>query len=130
MNLGLMNRSVTLICGVKTNYRLSMHQYIIVIYIDDLAQSEIHAYGSCYIYKNRESRSSAENSAATVKNIISAVHSKEAPLKDKVISAKVSSETWDAFTSINRSRGMTNNSALNMLISNYVHDHKDILNGI
>jgi len=80
--------------------------------------------------KTRESRSSAENSAAAVKNIISAVHSKEAPLKDKVISAKVNSETWDAFTSINRSRGMTNNSALNMLISNYVHDHKDILNGI
>lgn len=49
------------------------------------------------------------------------------PKKDKVVTAKVYPETWADFTAINRAQGMTNNSVINMLISNYVRDKKEIL---
>lgn len=48
--------------------------------------------------------------------------------KDKVITAKVYPETWEEFTAINRAQGMTNNSVINMLISEYVRNKKVILN--
>ena len=47
--------------------------------------------------------------------------------KDKVITAKVYPETWADFTAINRAQGMTNNSVINMLISEYVRNKKEIL---
>ena len=47
--------------------------------------------------------------------------------KDKQISAKVNQKTYDAFTSINKLQGLSNNSALNMLISKYVRENKEIL---
>lgn len=47
--------------------------------------------------------------------------------KDKVISAKVYPETWETFTEINRAQGMTNNSVINMLISEYIREKKEIL---
>ena len=47
--------------------------------------------------------------------------------KDKVVTAKVYPETWAAFTAINKAQGMTNNSAINMLISEYVRNKKEIL---
>ena len=47
--------------------------------------------------------------------------------KDKVISAKVYPDTWELFTAINKAQGMTNNSVINMLISNYIRDKKEIL---
>lgn len=47
--------------------------------------------------------------------------------KDKVISAKVFPDTWETFTEINRAQGMTNNSVINMLISEYVRNKKEIL---
>lgn len=49
------------------------------------------------------------------------------PKKDKVVTAKVYPETWADFTAINRAQGMTNNSVINMLISEYVRNKKEIL---
>ena len=48
--------------------------------------------------------------------------------KDKIISAKVYPETWARFTEINRAQGMTNNSVINMLISQYVRNNEGLLN--
>lgn len=45
--------------------------------------------------------------------------------KDKVISAKVNSIVYEKFTRINKERGLPNNSALNMLIAEYVRDNSD-----
>lgn len=50
------------------------------------------------------------------------------PKKDKVVTAKVYPETWADFTAINKAQGMTNNSVINMLISEYVRSKKEILN--
>lgn len=47
--------------------------------------------------------------------------------KNKVITAKVYPETWAKFTAINKAQGMTNNSVVNMLISEYVRNKKEIL---
>lgn len=47
--------------------------------------------------------------------------------KDKQISAKVNTETYAAFSKINEAQGMSNNSVLNMLISQYVRANKDII---
>ena len=55
------------------------------------------------------------------------VKSMSAPKKDKVITAKVYPKTWADFTAINRAQGMTNNSVVNMLISEYVRSKKEIL---
>lgn len=48
--------------------------------------------------------------------------------KDKVVTAKVYPDTWELFTAINKAQGMTNNSVINMLISEYVRGKKEILN--
>lgn len=68
----------------------------------------------------REAKSSQNTD--TVKTIVGS-----SKTKDKVISAKVYPETWAAFTAINKAQGMTNNSVINMLISEYVRDKKVIL---
>ena len=47
--------------------------------------------------------------------------------KDKQISAKVNNTTYDMFTQINKAQGLSNNSALNMLINRYVRENKSIL---
>ena len=47
--------------------------------------------------------------------------------KDKVVTAKVYPDTWELFTRINKAQGMSNNSVINMLISEYVRDKKEIL---
>lgn len=47
--------------------------------------------------------------------------------KNKQISAKVNEKTYAMFARINEIYGISNNSALNMLISEYVRDKKDIL---
>lgn len=48
--------------------------------------------------------------------------------KDKVISAKVSSSMYATFTAINKAQGLSNNSAINMIMSEYVRSKKYILN--
>ena len=47
--------------------------------------------------------------------------------KDKQISAKVNVKMYNAFTIINRAQGLSNNSALNMLISKYVRENRMLL---
>ena len=55
------------------------------------------------------------------------VKSKTSKKKDKVVTAKVYPDTWAIFTAINKAQGMTNNSVINMLISEYVRNKKEIL---
>lgn len=47
--------------------------------------------------------------------------------KDKQISAKVNMKMYNAFTTINKAQGVSNNSALNMLIAKYVRENRFIL---
>ena len=47
--------------------------------------------------------------------------------KDKMISAKVNSVTYEQFTDINKVFGMSNNSSLNQLIAKYVLENKTVL---
>lgn len=47
--------------------------------------------------------------------------------KNKQISAKVNGNIYEAFTMINRLQGLSNNSALNMLIAKYVRENREIL---
>ena len=48
-------------------------------------------------------------------------------MKDKQISAKVNLKMYNEFTAINKIQGLSNNSALNMLISKYVRENRSIL---
>ena len=50
--------------------------------------------------------------------------------KDKQISAKVNTKVYDLFTEINRAQGISNNSALNMILTKYVRENKEILDEI
>lgn len=68
-------------------------------------------------FKTKEENLQVEEKSA-VKKI--ARPSKE----NKAISASVNAENYEAFTRINKSRGMTNNSVLNMLIAEFVEKNK------
>ena len=48
-------------------------------------------------------------------------------MKDKQISAKVNLKMYNEFTAINKLQGLSNNSALNMLISRYVRENRSLL---
>ena len=67
-----------------------------------------------------------ENSNATKKAPVERIISRDGA-KDKQISAKVNMKIYSAFTTINRLQGISNNSALNMLITKYVRENKEIL---
>lgn len=54
-------------------------------------------------------------------------HPRNTSGKDKQISAKVNSYNYTMFTAINRIIGLSNNSALNMIITNYVRENKYLL---
>lgn len=47
--------------------------------------------------------------------------------KDKQISAKVNGNVYAMFSAINKAQGLSNNSALNMIITKYVRENKGIL---
>lgn len=47
--------------------------------------------------------------------------------KDKQISAKVNEVVYKQFTDINKAMGLSNNSAINMIINKYVRENKGIL---
>lgn len=47
--------------------------------------------------------------------------------KDKQISAKINSVTYAMFTEINKKQGLSNNSAINMLINRYIRENEDII---
>ena len=67
-----------------------------------------------------------ENSNATKKAPVERIISRDRA-KDKQISAKVNMKIYSAFTTINKLQGISNNSALNMLITKYVRENKEIL---
>ena len=48
-------------------------------------------------------------------------------IKDKVISAKVNSAMYNVFTDICKVQGLSNNSCLNMILSDYVREKKYLL---
>lgn len=43
--------------------------------------------------------------------------------KDRQISVKMTSEMFNQFTQINKARGMTNNSTINMIIAEYIREN-------
>ena len=47
--------------------------------------------------------------------------------KDKQISGKVNAQSWEFFSRINKAQGLSNNSALNMIINKYIRENKGIL---
>lgn len=47
--------------------------------------------------------------------------------KNKMISVKLNDQLYAQFTEVNKAYGISNNSAINMLIATYVKDKKDIL---
>lgn len=47
--------------------------------------------------------------------------------KDKQISAKVNAQSWNTFSKINKIQGVSNNSAINMIINKYIRENKGIL---
>ena len=63
-----------------------------------------------------------ENSNATKKAPVERIISRDGA-KDKQISAKVNMKIYSAFTTINKLQGISNNSALNMLITKYVREN-------
>ena len=72
--------------------------------------------------EEREARSQTQNK--TVKKLTRSDYK----VKDKIISAKVYPETWERFTQINKAQGITNNSAINLIISKYIRENEEILN--
>lgn len=85
--------------------------------------------------KNTENRFTAagqalvgsEGTGQAIQNQLKSTNKDTVRKKNKVVTAKVYPDTWEVFTSINRAQGMTNNSVINMLISNYIRDKKEIL---
>ena len=67
-----------------------------------------------------------ENSNTIKKAAVERIISRDGA-KDKQISAKVNMKIYSAFTTINKLQGISNNSALNMLITKYVRENKEIL---
>lgn len=61
-----------------------------------------------------------------VKKPIEKIISREGQ-KDKQISAKINMQVFNLFTKINRIQGLSNNSAINMIITKYVRENKSLL---
>lgn len=74
--------------------------------------------------KKEEPKKAAERNGA--KRAVEKIVSREGA-KDKQISAKVNRNMYHVFTKINRAQGLSNNSALNMIIAKYVRENKELL---
>lgn len=85
--------------------------------IDDLQERELER-----IRQEQKATTSNRLRRPPVERIIS-----KDGMKDRQVSAKVNSKLYDSFTKINKEQGLSNNSALNMLISKYVRENQDIL---
>ena len=72
--------------------------------------------------KKEQEKENSNVKKTTVEQIVS-----KDGAKDKQISAKANMKIYDAFTKINKLQGISNNSALNMLITKYVRENKEIL---
>lgn len=71
----------------------------------------------------------SNNPGEVRKNRNNALHniSSRDGFKDKQISAKVNGNMYAMFSAINRAQGISNNSALNMIIAKYIRENKGIL---
>ena len=67
-----------------------------------------------------------DNGTRTKKAIVNKIVSSDSS-KDKQISAKINSTVYEQFTKINKTLGVSNNSAINMCITRYIRDNKAIL---
>ena len=85
--------------------------------IDTLQEEELQE-----IKEEQEKETSSVVKKAPVDPIIS-----KDGAKDKQIFAKVNMKMYSAFTTINKAQGISNNSALNMLIAKYVRENRVIL---
>ena len=74
----------------------------------------------------REERESAEKDTKPKRSAVGQISSSDSS-KDKQISAKVNSGVYAEFTAINKAQGLSNNSALNMIINRYVRENRGIL---
>lgn len=74
-----------------------------------------------------EEKEQQKEKNSIVKKPVEQIISKDGA-KDKQISAKVNMKMYNAFTTINKAQGISNNSALNMLIAKYVRENRVILN--
>lgn len=74
----------------------------------------------------QEAEQAAEKKDSDVKKPIEKIISREGQ-KDKQISAKINMQVFNAFTKINRTQGLSNNSAINMIITKYVRENKSLL---
>ena len=85
--------------------------------IDDLKERELER-----IRQEQKGTTSNISKRPPVERIIS-----KDGMKDRQASLKVNSKLYDTFTKINKEHGLSNNSALNMLISKYVRENEHIL---
>lgn len=74
----------------------------------------------------QEAKQATEKKDSDVKKPIEKIISREGQ-KDKQISAKINMQVFNAFTKINRIQGLSNNSAINMIITKYVRENKSLL---
>lgn len=77
-----------------------------------------------------EQSEKAKSAAPERKSAVINKMTQQAGAKDKMISVKVNSSTYKVFTDICRARGLSNNSAINMLISDFVNDNKSYLEDV
>lgn len=79
--------------------------------------------------KVNESEAKIEKEKKPEKKRLSAVKqiANSSGQKDKQISAKVNAESYEKFTRINKAQGLSNNSALNMVINKYVRENIGII---
>lgn len=69
--------------------------------------------------KENENQKTAAKEKTAVQRIT------KSAIKDKVVSAKFNSDLYNRFTEINKAQGITNNSALNMILAKYVKENSD-----
>lgn len=80
-------------------------------------------------YKEKGTRTQNDSSDSRRHKTLNKISSKGSS-KDKQISAKVNSNVYALFTEINKAQGISNNSALNMILTRYVRENKGILDEI
>jgi len=76
--------------------------------------------------KNSATVKSEEENTTRKRRALNKISSKDGS-KDKQISAKINSNVYALFTEINKAQGLSNNSALNMIVTKYVRENKGIL---
>lgn len=59
--------------------------------------------------------------------VVQIAQQQQAGAKDKLISVKVNSAMYKTFTDVCRARGLSNNSAINMLLSAFIKDNETYL---